>query len=296
MKPSVRLGEDGIGHDAPRGARAVFQEERLEDAEIVIGGVGELRPAPDVASREDPEGLGQFQRDGAATQEEQMSRTLAEIDPAPAVDQGHLVQPWQIRSRRAGARVEHQPVGQDHRLPHAEAEAAPLAAFDPGLTPQQAWRPGLAEALLQLAALFRHQGTGAVHHRGEIHLHRGDRHAPFGRVPGLGGQPGGSDHRLAGRAAEIDAGAAEGITLDQQDIPARRGQGAGQGHTSLPGPDDHGLCALHGHGWLFLPCTRCRKDRPGGGLREAPAYRQPASTRSRSDGKGNWRARKDSNL
>jgi hypothetical protein len=81
-------------------------------------------------------------------------------------------------------------------------------------------------------------GPDTFHHRREVNLDLRDADAQRVRTPGVGGPAGGRDQGLAGRAAEVDAGAAEMRLLDQDDLAPGRGQGAGERHAGLPAADD----------------------------------------------------------
>ena len=92
-------------------------------------------------------------------------------------------------------------------------------------------------------------------HRSHVH---GDRAGGDSVVRGSAtkiGHPGGGDHRLGGRAALVDAGAAHVLALHQSGFPAGLGQAPGQRHARLTGSDDHRIEVTRGcHG--FPPSFR----------------------------------------
>ena len=55
------------------------------------------------------------------------------------------------------------------------------------------------------------------------------------------------DHRLGGRAADVDASAADVLALDQRDLPARLGERECQWLAGLAATDDHGVETFGGH-------------------------------------------------
>ena len=69
--------------------------------------------------------------------------------------------------------------------------------------------------------------------------------AELGAAPRQMHGVGAGDQRLGGRAAGIDAGAAEATALDDRDFHARAGQPAGERRACLPGPDDDRVVVRH---------------------------------------------------
>src|SRR5690606_25974930 len=74
---------------------------------------------------------------------------------------------------------------------------------------------------------------GTIQDPGKIDLDRRYPQAVLGRCARQIGNASRSDRRLRGRAAEVDAGAAQVLALGQPDFPARGGERPGEGNTTL---------------------------------------------------------------
>ena len=79
---------------------------------------------------------------------------------------------------------------------------------------------------------------------GHVHLDLAGVNAEFRRASGGLGDAGAGDHRLGGRAAVIDARAAELALLDQSHAPALFGQVGGERDAALTGTDNDRIVGL----------------------------------------------------
>jgi hypothetical protein len=147
-----------------------------------------------------------------------------------------------------------------------------------------------SDRLPQVGFEFRdgigNQFPSTVHHGREIHSDFRDMDAERCGMAGIRGKPGGGDHRLAGRAAEIDAGAAEMFALEKHDGPISSREGPRERHSGLARADNGRLCRDLVHIRRTTAKTRCmipafsmERERRGGHL--GPPIGPPSWWRTR---------------
>jgi hypothetical protein len=98
---------------------------------------------------------------------------------------------------------------------------------------------------LLIAAESQHDSILSVHHKGKVHFNAAGADAPTRSVPRVMRDLRGSDHRFRGRAAGVNAGAAEVRFLDESNGPAAFSEGIGKRIARLSGADDDGVVLFH---------------------------------------------------
>jgi hypothetical protein len=97
------------------------------------------------------------------------------------------------------------------------------------------------EAAGEFLGAFVRQPPRSVHDSGKIDPHVGHVYAEDVPVSRVCSEPGGRNHRLAGRTAEIHARTAEMLAFEQHNRSACVCQGPGEGHSSLADTDNGSL-------------------------------------------------------
>ena len=211
---------------------------------------------------EAPVHLREFQADVAAADDDQVLRHLVHVHHLGIGEVGHVLDARNVGHHRAAADVDEDPVrlqacasrSTSMRARPGEARLAPqqrdvLHAGDPG---RQAVARLPDDAVL--ARLDRpHVDLDVA--RGEAVLAAAPRHVDRARA---------ADQRLGGNAADVDAGAAEQLALDDRGAQAFGAQARGKRGACLPGTDDDRVVAFdHTFSVDDDPVHRSRRsDRP----------------------------------
>jgi hypothetical protein len=194
------------------------------------------------AGAEAAEHLPHLAADVAAAEDDEVRRQRVErlvgavVVPAPAVEAGE---------RRA--RGAHAGVDDDELAAVTLAGDLDLPLADEARRRAHQHQPlaGRRDASLDSGAPAGDDGVLARHHRREVDAHVGGVDA---EARGGAGDMGGArarHHRLGGRAAAVDAGAAEIAALGQEHALTSGGQAGGQGNARLPAAN-HDDVEVHG--------------------------------------------------
>src|SRR5205807_854290 len=103
-------------------------------------------------------------------------------------------------------------------------------------------------------------GALALTHLCQIDAHGAVLHAIVGAAAGEVGDAGAGDHRLRGRAAIVDAGAADELAFEKGGLPAGAGQRQAERLATLSTADDDGVELLgraHGDSSIATPAALC---------------------------------------
>ena len=163
-------------------------------------------------------GLAELQRDRPRADDEQPSGKVT--DPEQQIvtrPMGHPVEPWDRWHPRGSAGRDDDPVGGQLTSVHNHGGRSGDGgvAFD-DLHAVQRLHP-----TPRPVGAFLDDRPDALHNGGEVHAHLAGEDAELGRAPGLVGDFGRSDERLAGDTAPGRARAADHRTFDDGDAPPR---------------------------------------------------------------------------
>jgi hypothetical protein len=229
---------------------AVFPEDAGDGfGDVLVFSAEELRIALENgdATAEAAKELREFEADVASAENKEMRGNFGEFHDRSAIQVGDVRQARNIGNGGAASRV-------DEKLVGGEVEFAALGGTDDdgfgaserGLAIDEIEVLCFGDAALAAGA----EGDDDVALAFADPLH-GDAQgagvdAVIDTTAGEIGDAAAGDHGLGGRAAFVDAGAADVNFLDQRGAQAGVGKGLAKGSPALAGADDHGVVMLRG--------------------------------------------------
>src|SRR6266705_2694809 len=197
-----------------------------------------LAPSP-VSSTAPSEHLAELQADIAATEHDEVLGQLGELHDARGIEEANPVEPRDGRHRGPAAGVD------DDALAFQFARAAAFEFHDDaprvlesGLAKDELEVCGFLQGLLAVIAEALDHAALAIDHPAHVYRDAAGVDAVVFRAPGEIRDAAARDHRLGGRAADVDAGAADLFALDHCELPAGASELNRQGFAGLPGADD----------------------------------------------------------
>src|SRR3984957_10597148 len=157
------------------------------------------------AASEAAKHLPEFKPDIAATEDNQVSGNFLKLHQRLVREVADRVAPGDARRSGTRSRIDENLIALENLVSHLHLfrrEKTRYASIEAQL------RMLIDAALLAIAETL-HPRVLASHNRGKIHAYAACIDAPFFTHPRVVRHLGGSDHRLSGRAACVDAGAAE---------------------------------------------------------------------------------------
>ena len=164
-----------------------------------------------------------------------MLRQRIEGEDGGARQEVHLADPGNGRDPRATTHVKKDP----RRAEDLIADANRARRLEAGVALDEAAAAHPGEPRLQAVLRLRHDGIRPGLDPAHVDAHRAPHDdAVLGSLTRDVGGPGAGDHRLGGRAADVDARAADELSLDHRDGHARGRESPRQRRPSLAGADD----------------------------------------------------------